>query len=901
MKWRFCSTALMFSLVGGMAQAAVQVTISGNELEPKVRVDADSKELTVFQNGQDLWLVAQDDDDIVLYGTDRKTGLTDREKLNVNGGQGVRLRFEQSIPKVSFNKTSKDSSYLSLMALQDGVYLPSGKGKMLTAQSSKLNEIYAVIPRGGIAGQKEQEIFSNIQLWPTSVGYVLTDVNGNIPAADVQSNMLVLKQDAEDVSAPSVAAILPPVDPSRTATAKEALTQVHSAIERITGMAVPKRYVPKRERAEDAFVPEEVPVFDQQYPTALEAPEKKKDFLAAEEPIEEEDFDLEFDFDEEDSKTTALSYAEVLIPYYGDDPYEYHKFHRRFTRRFLDAESYKLRNEGRLRLAKLAIAFGRAHEAITMLGNMPKDKATGYPRSDHARLVYGAALVMVERGEEAMKMLESVGETPLVADQKIWLAAAYEQMDRDKESIKLFRKNIDVTLPYPLHLQEALRLSYGRVLLRQQRLSVLVSSMKELTELMPDKQLPAEGLLLLGRANMILNQDELAEELLATAAASDNPEVAFLAQYEFVNFLLKRGDISLTQAIGHLEDLRYLWRGGDMEEEILRKLGRIYLARGSMREGLERLKYYTTYFYDAPKAQDVAGYMTEAFNNLFVGDLQSDMDELAMLGVYYDFRELTPPGGAGDELIRNIGERLHGLGLFERAISLLERQLKYRTKEPEQRAKLGHDLAVLYYLDRQYSDALNALVRTEFDGLSKETMTARTIIQAKVLTAEKRYEEARQVLAQMENDDADVIRSDIGWDQESYDDVIGNLEETFSGENAIRFWTPEDEVDFLRLAISYHQKKDVEKLEELKKTYPERMLKEELRTAVDILLEDMKSEDALVPEKAENELQKVVQALAGYNDFVDYYKEYNRVRDEEKRQRLIFNRRMRQISAPTRR
>ena len=48
------------------------------------------------------------------------------------------------------------------------------------------------------------------------------------------------------------------------------------------------------------------------------------------------------------------------------------------------------------------------------------------------------------------------------------------------------------------------------------------------------------------------------------------------------------------------------------------------------------------------------------------------------LGLFYDFRELTPPGRRGDEMIRRLSDRLVSVDLLDQAADLLQHQVDHR-------------------------------------------------------------------------------------------------------------------------------------------------------------------------------------------------------------------------------
>jgi len=549
----------------------------------------------------------------------------------------------------------------------------------------------------------------------------------------------------------------------------------------------------------------------------------------------------------------------------------------------------------------LNVAFQRYVEAINMLEYMPRNKRTRMPKDPYVRAINGAILVLMGKPKEAIPYLEE-GKT-LEAQRKLWLAYAYEQIDNDTEALMLFKSTIEHSKPYPIHIQRSLHLAYARILLRQEQITQLMAELTLLSQIMPTGELPPEGLLMLARANFLLKNDELGENLLAQAAASDEPEVAFMAQYEFVSFLLKKGDIGVEQAIKHLEKLRFLWRGGKMEETILYKLGRMYLARGDQRGGLERLKYYTIYFSDAEHATEATDTMVKAFKGLFKGAEMSRLDPLGIAGIYYDYRELTPPGKEGDHLVNIVSEKLRILGLFDRAITLLERQLKYRTKDPLERAQLGYNLADLYGLNLQFEEGLNTLNRTEEANLPADIVQKRTLLQGKLLIQTKQADEALKVLTYVKGEKARQMRIDIAWMKKDYRQIILEIEPEFIKEPAKSIWTETEENNFMKLAMAYNVKSRTEDLESLKARYMHLLgTKENVLVPLDFLLKERLSKEVspIDPDDKEKmtDWSEVILGLEGYATFRERYENFRLRREKERKEKEMFNRRMRQANPP---
>lgn len=598
-----------------------------------------------------------------------------------------------------------------------------------------------------------------------------------------------------------------------------------------------------------------------------------------------------------------LDPTEPIFQVYGDGTEEaFQKYEHRILMAIANAPNQIRRQQYRLRLAKLYMSYKRSQEVLMVMENMPKIEDSKQLSDTSARILSGAANIVMNRPDEALFLLEKESDN-FESDRKIWQAVAYEMKDDDEKALEQFPKYIEQADDYPNYLKKEIYVSYGRVLLRQEQLSELKKIMETLARKMQKLKLPPEAMILLARASIIERDDATAETLLAQVAASDNLEASFLAQYEFVSFLLRRGDLGNKQALEHLENLRYLWRGGMVEQEVLIKLGHMYIAKGDQRKGLERLKYHNIYFPTSKESSKITGVMTGAFTDLYLDEsVTSELDPLTLLGLYYDFRELTPSGARGDQLIAQIGERLRRLGLFDHAIKILEHQLKFRVKDQNIKGVMGRNLATLYFLNHKFNDSLMALNRTEFSGYDDDLNLQRRYIEAENYMGLKKYDEALKILDDIDEEKSTKLMAKIGWIRSEYARVIENHQRIFDDKKNLPLqWTEDEKVDFVQLAVAYSNLGKLRDLENLKKRFKKQIMQDEnITNIIDFLLKDQGSSMVDGTETKKELWARLTQSLSIFHEFADYYDDFVYNREADRRDKDVYNRRMRQMSAPAR-
>src|SRR5207244_10501927 len=78
-----------------------------------------------------------------------------------------------------------------------------------------------------------------------------------------------------------------------------------------------------------------------------------------------------------------------------------------------------------------------------------------------------------------------------------------------------------------------------------------------------------------------------------------------------------------------------------------------------------------------------------SFDSLFLAGKGDAMPAIEALSLFYDFRELTPIGRRGDELIRRLADRLVSVDLLDQAAELLQHQVDHRLQGAADRKSVG--------------------------------------------------------------------------------------------------------------------------------------------------------------------------------------------------------------------
>lgn len=250
-----------------------------------------------------------------------------------------------------------------------------------------------------------------------------------------------------------------------------------------------------------------------------------------------------------------------------------------------------------------------------------------------------------------------------------------------------------------------------------------------------------------------------------------------------MELLLKLNRITRKEAIEDLEKLRFRWRGDEFEFNMLRRLGKLYLDQGLYREGLDRLRQAATYYRTHPEAPEVTQKMSDAFSGLFLNDGADTLPPVTTIAIYDEFKELTPAGAQGDEMIRKLADRLVGVDLLDRAANLLNSQVRFRLEGAE-KARVGTQLALIHVLNMKYPEAIAVLEETNFPNLSEPILTQRRHIRAKSLLGMGQSAQALEILTGDQSTDADLLRTELFWKSRDWSKASQALRRLIRGTQA---------------------------------------------------------------------------------------------------------------------
>jgi hypothetical protein len=211
-----------------------------------------------------------------------------------------------------------------------------------------------------------------------------------------------------------------------------------------------------------------------------------------------------------------------------------------------------------------------------------------------------------------------------------------------------------------------------------------------------------------------------------------------------------------------LETLAMTWRGDAFEVQTLEMLARIYADTGRYAESFGAVRIANRLSPNSQIARQGQDGAAALFTQLFLGPKGDDLPPIDALAMFYEYRELTPIGRRGDEMIRRLADRLVAVDLLDQASELLQYQIDKRL-EGAARAQVAARLAMVYLTNRKPDRAIAALRSTRIADLSGELRQQRLLLEARAQSDIGRHDLALDLISNINGREAIRLRSDIHW------------------------------------------------------------------------------------------------------------------------------------------
>jgi len=486
----------------------------------------------------------------------------------------------------------------------------------------------------------------------------------------------------------------------------------------------------------------------------------------------------------------------------------------------------------RLDLARFYMARELAAEAKGVLDAIALDENASADGS--ALLLRAISNIMLGRGADAMKDLShaSLGNR---SDAALWHALALAQQGKWPEAREGFRSLGTATATLPVEFQRHAFQEALRAAVEVRDFGAAQSLLNEFETLGQAPTRDADLSVLKGRIMEGLGR--LAEALTYYRAAAESADRPAAARGRLREIALRHsiGEMKRETAIPELESLTTSWRGNETEAEALQLLGHLYGEDGRHRDAFQVMRTALIAYPNSEMTRRIQDEAAVAFERLFLGGKGEAMPPIDALSLFYDFRDLTPVGRRGDEMIRKLADRLVSVDLLDQAAELLQHQVDNRLQGAA-RAQVSVRLAVIYLMARKPDRAIQVLRASRSGDLPNELRSQRLLIEARAQSDVGRPELALEVIANLQSIEAERLRADILWTARRWRDAAEQIEKTH-GERWARFapLTAAERADVLRAAVGYALAEDALGLDRLRTKYAPKMAEGPDRRAFEVV------------------------------------------------------------------
>ncbi len=475
----------------------------------------------------------------------------------------------------------------------------------------------------------------------------------------------------------------------------------------------------------------------------------------------------------------------------------------------------------RLDLARFYIARDMYPEAKGVLDvALANERPPGEDVS--ATVLRAIAEIMMNRPDDALRDLAD----PAVGgqhDAPLWRALAYARQGKWAQAREGFKRVEAAMATLPIELQRVALKDEMRAAIEVGDYAGAGSELDDFETIGVPHEMEPEMAVLMGRLAEGMGRTEDALTAYRTAADSWDRPAAAQGRLRETELRYSLGDLKRDYVINELESLTTIWRGDETEVEALQVLARLYTEEGRYRDSFYVMRSAMAAHPDSDLTRKIQDEAATTFDSLFLAGRGDTMPAIEALALFYDFRELTPIGRRGDEMIRRLADRLVSVDLLDQAADLLQYQIDHRLQGAA-RAQVATRLAVIYLMNRKADRALATLRATRTADVSNELRNQRLLLEGRALSDLGRHDVALEVIANIDGREAIRLRSDILWAARRWRELAEQIELMYG--DRWKEWQPLNEVersDILRAEIGYALAEDKLGLGRFREKYTAKM------------------------------------------------------------------------------
>lgn len=523
--------------------------------------------------------------------------------------------------------------------------------------------------------------------------------------------------------------------------------------------------------------------------------------------------------------------------------------------------------KARLDYARFLLANQLSLESLGMIeriiSEMPERQ-----NDPEIRVMQGAANVMSYRPREAIKSL-SLGALYNNEHAALWRGMAKVKLEQWSDALRQFRSGEEALALYSEAQRAAFLLAAAKSALALKNFGLTEKYLRSVPSKTGERDIDVEALLLQAEFLAGKGQVEEAGRLYEIVADTEAAPLSAKAKYEWLSLKLDHKLIEPPGALSELEGLQLMWRGDSTELAMLSLMSKLYAEKGDYRLAFANMKQAVKAFPSDENALKIQDDMAKVFKSLFLENKVTAMRPIEALSLFYDFKELTPVGRTGDEMIRMLAERLIDVDLLDHAAELLEHQVTNRVYGAA-RSQVAAKLAMVYLMNRKPALALKTIGRTRQPNLPQQVKRARDLLEARSLSELGQVDGAIDILNRMQGSEIERMKADAYWNAQQWGNSGEQLEKILGASwNTSEPLQPFQRQDVLRAAISYSLAQDAFALSRLRKKFYKKMVNSTDASAFIVVTKPVQKDG-----EAYKRLAKDIAAINTLDTFMKQYRDY---------------------------
>jgi tetratricopeptide (TPR) repeat protein len=522
--------------------------------------------------------------------------------------------------------------------------------------------------------------------------------------------------------------------------------------------------------------------------------------------------------------------------------------------------SNEQKQRARMDLARFYMSRGMYHEAKGVADFVLDEAKPGF-EDPGALMLRAVAHIIIGRPTAGLHDLAN----PVIGsnyDSQLWQGLAKARQGKWAEAREKF-KNVEFAIAsLPPELQRIVLMDAMRASLEVKDYSGAARRRSDLDVVGVPVELRPAVSVLRGRLAEALGYDRDAMSDYWTAISSEDRPSAAEGKLRDIMLRQKREEVAQADALRELETLSVSWRGDAVEVKALQLMANIYAQSGRYNDALLAVRTATKLQPNSEVSRQAQDMGAALFSDLYLTPKGDDLPPVDALAMFYEFRDLTPIGRRGDEMIRKLADRLVAIDLLDQAAELLQYQIDRRL-EGAARAQVAARLAMVYLTNRKPDRAISALRSTRIADLSGELRTQRLLLEARAQSDVGRHDLALDIISNISGREAIRLRSDIYWASRQWRESAEQIE-LYYGDRWSDFkpLNSNEKSDLIRAVVGYALAEDAIGLTRFREKYAPLMSGESDRIAFDVAGSPAKGSNAEFAEIAK--LAASVDTLEGF-------------------------------------